>query len=114
MKKQKTKYIKVSVSDRLPRYGWAVVEKKNKEISTVLFNPNTNEKTFRLNYDFFLEEVPDYEEEMMDMLKECFESFRYIHANASFVFHESNTEDHIEHLPYRMQELEKLLTKLKQ
>lgn len=42
----KTKYIKVSVKDKLPKYGWAVA-----------------------NYKLFLEEVPDYEEEMKEMLE---------------------------------------------
>ncbi|MEE6130239.1 hypothetical protein V2E39_22765 [Chryseobacterium arthrosphaerae] len=67
----KNKYIKVSVSDRLPKYGWAVVENEYGEILTVLFNPNTNVKKFKSNYKFFLEEVPNYEDEMKEMLEEC-------------------------------------------
>lgn len=71
---------------------------------------------FNLLYEggWAVEEVPDREEEMRGMLERCLESFKYIHANASFAFHESNTDDHIEHLPYRMQELEQLLNELKQ
>ncbi|MGI9582616.1 hypothetical protein ACR1PO_15580 [Chryseobacterium sp. RRHN12] len=63
-----SKYIKVSIYERLPKYGWAVVENGCGEILTVLFNPNTNVKKFKSNYIFFLEEVPDYEDEMKEVL----------------------------------------------
>lgn len=114
----KTKYIKVPISEnRLPKdFTEVLVQYKNqKDFKEYSFFDSLHCKDEMIKaMDFWLEEVPDREEEMRKMLERCLESFKYIHANASFAFHDSNTDDHIEHLPYRMQELEQLLNELKQ
>lgn len=115
----KTKYIKVSVSERMPEVNKCVkvVDQEDNIYDGFITDKKVWQVYTQFEYgriEYWLEEVPDYEVEMKEMLEACFESLKYIHANASFAFHESDTEDHIEHLPYRMQELEKLLTKIKQ
>lgn len=66
----KTKFIKVQVSERLPdKEGIIVAIDKKGVLKTSELSSITNMETFNLNYDYWLEEIPDREEEMKDMLK---------------------------------------------
>ncbi|NML70004.1 hypothetical protein HHL23_09345 [Chryseobacterium sp. RP-3-3] len=108
----KTKYIKVAVSERLPDKTNEYFTDKGKAIfGSVMKNWHVDELLAYPNY--WLCEVPDREQEMKEMLERCQKSLEYIHENAKFEFTEENTEDHIEHVPYLKQELEKLLNSIK-
>lgn len=66
----KTKFVKVSTSDRLPEPGTRVVIDKNGLILTARFHERFSTDEWWLeNYKFFLMEVPDIEEELKETLK---------------------------------------------
>lgn len=109
----KTKYIKVSVSDRLPEkdgvyFSW--IDNPNSEFHLVPEDYNkicrrAENGQFNSFYDVtdYLIEVPDYEEEMKEMLEEC--RLQLEHLNS---FKERGTTNSV------LSRLETLLTKLKQ
>ncbi|CEJ71286.1 hypothetical protein BN1195_03631 [Chryseobacterium oranimense G311] len=70
-----TKYVKVSTADRLPEKEgkYLIYHKGFKSIFHSSFKPQYQEmaKYFDKNIDYWLEEKPDYEEEMRGMLEEC-------------------------------------------
>lgn len=98
----KTKYIKVSVSNRLPKYNMHVIlidrfnntfeghisEDKN----WIIYTDGEFDKV-----EYWLQEVPDYEEEMKEMLEKILK----INAHHNFNGHLINNQ------------IEELLTKLK-
>lgn len=66
----KTKFIKVSTSERLPEPGTRVVIDKNGLILTARFHERFSTDEWWLgNYKFWLLEVPDIEEELKETLK---------------------------------------------
>ncbi len=71
----KTKYIKVAVSERKPhKEGWYIVERHNTNaVSSYYYG---KQQTFS-NGDakFWLEEVPDIEQEMKEMLEKARDKF---------------------------------------
>lgn len=71
----KVKYIKVSVSDRLPEAEgkYMIYHKGFRTTLRSTFDPKDHEKIeyYKENIEYWLEEVPDYEEEMKEMLEEC-------------------------------------------
>lgn len=69
----KTKYIKVSVSERLPKKtGWYVTYSKLDVPHQTYFNGEKFKDEFQVvETESFLEEVPDREDEMREMLKEA-------------------------------------------
>ncbi|MGE8528486.1 hypothetical protein [Chryseobacterium rhizosphaerae] len=109
----RTKYIKVAVSDRLPEEsdyfntddGWVQFNKYDKKFWL--------EGVYEVHPQYWLEEVPDHEEEMREMLEECLKSFNWICDNCKLpAIDEENIEDQIHYIGYRKQELETLLTKI--
>ncbi len=98
-----SKYIKVSVSDRLPdKYGKTGVIDNKGEFKTTEFLGTTNEEIFRVKYDYWLEEKPDYEDEMKEMLEECVLQLEHLNS-----FKERGTTNSV------LSRLETLITKLK-
>lgn len=98
----KTKYIKVSVSDRLPnKKGWYFIVYQNGEEDTDFYSDGKQWK----NVEYWLQEVTDYEEEIKGMLESIYESFGQIwqidDKNRIFEFIDPV-------------EIEELLTKIKQ
>lgn len=82
----KTKYIKVAVSDRLPEEsdyfntddGWVQFNKYDKKFWL--------EGVYEVHPQYWLEEIPDYEEEMREMLeKVCTELYRTDNSMATEV-----------------------------
>lgn len=66
----KTKYIKVSVSDRLPEIaGYYFIINRAASIQIGHFNGRSFAESF-IDPEYWLLEVPDYEEEMKEMLEE--------------------------------------------
>ncbi|MEL7678153.1 hypothetical protein [Elizabethkingia meningoseptica] len=115
----KTKYVKVPVSERLPKdrndvivideYGQSgeAFFMKNEEWSVY------NRDVVTGNIDFWLEEVPDHSEEMLYMLEDCLKSLEYVYKNARIKTISEGYEDEIENILYRKQELEILINKVK-
>lgn len=94
----KTKYIKVSVSERLPeKEGWYFIIHHNPIRSKAKYIPEYKRFYGYSDIDFWLEEVPDMEEEMREMLERAFEF----------------TSSGCEVPEYLTHEIEELLTKLK-
>ena len=68
----KTKYIKVSTADRLPySFGHYVTFTENNEQGYNYYDDSTCEFRSESIITHWLQEVPDYEYEMLDMLEEC-------------------------------------------
>lgn len=66
----KTKFVKVSTSERLPEPGTRVVIDKNGLVLTSRFHERFSTDEWWLgNYKFWLCEVPDIEEELKETLK---------------------------------------------
>ncbi|MEA1849222.1 hypothetical protein U9K52_09885 [Chryseobacterium sp. MHB01] len=107
----KTKFVKVAVEERLPRFGWVIAEAENAEISTVLFSPDSNEDKFKLKYKFFLEIVPDREDEMRELLEEYVQAIE----NETIIVKENEDNDGWENFGGRFYDkAKKLLNELKQ
>ncbi len=71
--KTNTKYIKVSVSDRLPETaGYYFIINRATGKQTGYFNGRTFAESF-IDYDYWLQEVPDYEEEMKEFIEEHYQ-----------------------------------------
>ncbi|MBE4949934.1 hypothetical protein [Chryseobacterium culicis] len=71
----KTKHIKVSVSDRTPETaGYYFIINRAASIQIGHFNGRSFAESF-IDPDYWLEEVPDYEEEMKEMLAKCMLEF---------------------------------------
>lgn len=67
---QRTKFIKVNTSEKLPEPGTRVVIDKNGLILTARFHERFSTDEWWLgNYKFWLLEVPDIEEELKETLK---------------------------------------------
>ncbi|WP_347219345.1 hypothetical protein [Chryseobacterium sp.] len=65
-----TKYKKVAVSDRLPNRSGDFLT----SIGWLYFNPDTKEWGFHFPFstpEYWLEEVPDYEDEMREMFEKA-------------------------------------------
>lgn len=107
----KTKYIKVPVSERLPEASGTYLTISRLGVKMQSYFNKGRFEGF-LEPEYWLEEVPDREQEMKEMLERCQKSLEYIHENAKFEFTEENTDDNIEHVPYLKQELEKLLNSI--
>lgn len=70
----KTKYIKVPVSEGVPdKEGDVYVKYKHRtDLYKYYFLDGFNdEECFNKHIDYWLEEVPDLEDEMVEMLQEC-------------------------------------------
>ncbi|WP_288435318.1 hypothetical protein [uncultured Chryseobacterium sp.] len=95
----KTKYIKVSVSDRLPETaGYYFIINRAASIQIGYFNGRSFAESF-IDFDYWLEEKPDYEEEMREMLEEVYDYAK---------------KWPLDGLPSQMEDkIEELLTKLK-
>lgn len=80
----KTKFIRVSVEERLPEVEKHVLGIWNTgESGTVVINENGYWYSFEAQSecdqpDFWLEEVPDREDEMREMLEECRIQLQYL------------------------------------
>jgi len=71
----KTKYIKVSVSERLPeKEGWYFIVYQNGEEDTDFYSDGKQWE----NVDYWLHEVPDYEEEMKGLSVETMIEYGWI------------------------------------
>lgn len=72
----KTKFIKVSVSERLPEQGKYYCQIKNREGRLIhqFYYPDETvfQKQWERDVEFWLEEVPDREEEMREMLERIY------------------------------------------
>ncbi|AZB01263.1 hypothetical protein EG359_17315 [Chryseobacterium joostei] len=65
----KTKFKKVSVSERLPeKEGWQIVERENTNVVSSYFHGQI-QKFSHDDANYWLEEVPDMEEEMRDLIE---------------------------------------------
>lgn len=70
----KTKYVKVPVSERLPeKEGYcSVIFKDSDTIRDYYHAKNVlSENFWKIHIEFWLEEVPDYSDEMLSMLENC-------------------------------------------
>jgi len=112
----KTKYIKVSVADRLPEKSGTYYS----EIGEVFFAQSRgkfehNYEAHNVSPEFWLEPVPDREEEMREMLEECLNSLNWVSQNCKMptIEEEHDAEEQVHHVGYRIQELTKLLNELK-
>lgn len=113
----KTKYIKVPVSERLPEEEtWQYFNSKSKPNLFLEYYVENKKEMIQNLTEYWLEEVPDREDEMREMLQECLKSFNWISENCKLptIENEHDAEEQAHHLPYRIQELEKLINELKQ
>lgn len=64
-----SKFIRIPTAERLPEYGtWIVINYKGEKLLS-RFNKITDEELFKQDYEFWLCEVPDTEEELKETLK---------------------------------------------
>lgn len=119
----KTKFTKVAVSERLPEEIDTNTVFLTKEGNVRIFYNKKYLKDYEPNYEeddaeYFLEESPDREDEMIEMLEGCKKSLDFVYENWKYpmYFDEDGKEEHeaIEHVLYRRQELDKLVESLKQ
>lgn len=112
--KTNTKFIKVSVSDRLPgKEGLyctnlgTLLFYKNSEGLESFKNLRNEEVISKSRIDFWLEEVPDYEDQMKDMLEDL------IHVKHDILQALDHANNSAEDYQYLFDKSETLLTKLK-
>lgn len=75
----KTKYVKIAVADRLPEEGGTF----DSNLGEVFYNKfrerfEHNEKGIDLFPDYWLEEVPDHEEEMLEEIKKLVKALKVV------------------------------------
>lgn len=101
-----SKYIKVSVSERLPEKEgkYLIYHKGFRTTLQSHFDPDDQESIdyYNNNIEYWLQEVPDYEDEMKEMLEECVLQLEHLNS-----FKERGTTNSV------LSRLETLLTKLK-
>jgi len=108
-----TKFIKVFITERLPKKGGSI----NSNLGVIFYNDRS--KKFEDNdlpnivYPYyFLEEVPDRESELIEMLEKCKESLDWVYENC--IAPDAEMDDEIHHILFRKQELEYLIQSVKQ
>ncbi|WP_126654092.1 hypothetical protein [Chryseobacterium aureum] len=103
----KTKYIKVSVSDRLPETAgnyYIINSIGTKQIE--YFNGRRLTESF-IEPEYWLQEVPDYEDEMKEMLDEL------IHVKDDILQALDHANNSAEDYQYLFDKAKSILTKLK-
>ncbi|MCQ9638631.1 hypothetical protein MP478_04450 [Chryseobacterium sp. WG14] len=100
----KTKYIKIAVSDRLPEKGgfYYTYTESGLKIADWFYEGKFNYVSPSYYPEYWLEEVPDHEDEMREMLEECKLQLEYLNKP------ERGTANNV------LSRLNTLLTKLKQ
>lgn len=67
---KKTKFIKISTAERIPDPGIHIVIDHEGQLLLSRFNKYSTEEWFKTNYEYWLLEVDDIEEELKETLKE--------------------------------------------